>query len=132
MSDSVNHPPTVPILVLEDDEHVGDLIATVLNEVPGWAATVVTDASAAVTTLQQVAIKAILPDINLPGISGLELLSLLRADPAWREPPVILMSANEHQAGIRETVSEGLAVTFLAKPLDLDVLIETIETALSV
>ena len=67
MSDLVDHLPTVPILVIEDDEHVGDLIATVLNEVPGWAATVVTDASAAVATLQQVAIKAVVLDINLPG-----------------------------------------------------------------
>ena len=130
MSDLVDHLPTVPILVIEDDEHVGDLIATVLNEVPGWAATVVTDASAAITTLQQVAIKAVVLDINLPGISGLELLPLLRADPAWREPPVILMSANDHQPGIREAVSEGLAVTFLAKPLDLDENIEVVQAAL--
>lgn len=130
MSDPVDHPATVPILVVEDDEHVGDLIATVLNEVPGWAATVVTDASAAVATLQQVAIKIVLLDINLPGITGLELLPLLRADSAWRDPPVILMSANENQPGIREVLSEGMAATFLAKPLDLDVLIDTIQTAL--
>jgi len=29
VSDSVDHPATVPILVVKDNEHVGDLIATV-------------------------------------------------------------------------------------------------------
>jgi CheY-like chemotaxis protein len=120
----------VPILVVEDDEAVGDLIATVLNEVPGWSATVAADAAAARSTLQQVEIKVVVLDINLPGITGLELLPLLRADPAWRDPPVILMSANDQQPGIREAVSGGFAATFLAKPLDLDALVEAIQTAL--
>jgi CheY-like chemotaxis protein len=56
---------------------------------------------------------------------------MLRADPAWRDPPVILMSANEYRPGIREALAEGLAVIFLAKPLDLDVLNETIQRALT-
>ena len=32
-------------------------------------------------------------DVNLPGISGIELLELLRRYAEWREPPVILMAA---------------------------------------
>jgi CheY-like chemotaxis protein len=131
MSDDLDHLTTMPVLVVEDDEHVGELIATVLNEIPGWAATVVTEASAAVATVQQVEIKVVVLDINLAGITGLELLPMLRADPAWRDPPVILMSANEHQPGLREALAEGLAVAFLAKPLDLDVLIETVRRALT-
>jgi two-component system chemotaxis response regulator CheY len=131
MSDDLDHLTTMPILVVEDDEHVGELIATVLNEIPGSAATVVTEASAAVATVQQVEIKVVVLDINLAGITGLELLPMLRADPAWRDPPVILMSANEHQPGLREALAEGLAAAFLAKPLDLDVLIETVRRALT-
>jgi CheY-like chemotaxis protein len=68
-------------------------------------------------------------DINLPGISGLELLGLLREEPAWREPAVILMSANEHQPGIREALADGTAFAFLTKPLDLDDLIDAIRRA---
>jgi DNA-binding response OmpR family regulator len=54
---------------VEDDEHVGELIATVLNEIPGRAAMVVTDAAAAVAMVQQVEIKVVVLDINLPGIT---------------------------------------------------------------
>src|SRR3712207_8861553 len=52
-------------------------------------------------------------DVNLPGISGLELLSILRQDPSWDEPPVILMSANVEQPGILAAVREGLVTKFL-------------------
>src|SRR3954449_13372294 len=90
---------TLSILVVEDDEAVAELIRTVLNDVPGWGATVVHDASAARAVFQHVRIEVLVVDVNLPGISGLELLTLLRTDAHWNEPPVILMSANSGQVG---------------------------------
>ena len=70
-------------------------------------------------------------DVNLPGVSGLELLDLLHSDPYWNKPPIILMSANPEQAGIREAVRDGSATTFLRKPFDVDQLIQEIQKACS-
>ena len=74
---------TLSILVVEDDEAVAELIRTILNDVAGWGTTVVHDASAAREVLRHVRIEVLVVDVNLQGISGLELLVLLRQDPHW-------------------------------------------------
>ena len=80
---------------------------------------------------RHVRIEALVVDVNLPGISGLELLDLLRRDPDWNEPPVILMSAIVTEAEVQEAVGRGVAVKFLPKPFDVDVLVKELEVAVS-
>src|SRR6185295_1109407 len=120
---------TLSILVVEDDEAVAELIRTILNDVPGWGATVVHDASAARTVFHHVRIEMLVLDVNLPGISGLELLSLLHLDPYWHKPPILLISANPEQAGIKEAVRDGSATTILRKPFDVDQLVREVQEA---
>ena len=122
---------TLSILVVEDDHAVAELLRTLLNQVPGWGATVVHDAAAAREVLRHVRIEALVVDVNLPGISGLELLDILRADPQWHEPPVILMSANVSAAEAQDAIRRGVAVRFLPKPFDVDVLVKELEGAVS-
>ena len=79
--------------------HSRQLLRALLNDVAGWGATVVHDAEAAREVFCHVRLEVLVLDINLPGISGLELLELLLCDPRWNEPPVILLSANANQPG---------------------------------
>ena len=121
--------PTLTILVVEDDEAIAELLRTLLNDVPGWGATVVHDAAAAREVFHHVTVEVLILDINLPGISGLELLELLRRDRDWREPPVILMSAAPDRAAIDKVLESGAAIKFLRKPFDVDELIESVRVA---
>ena len=73
---------TLSILVVEDDAATAELVRTILYLVPGWGATVVHDAAAAREVFTHVRIEVLVLDVNLPGISGPELLALLRRDPA--------------------------------------------------
>jgi DNA-binding response OmpR family regulator len=122
---------TLSILVVEDDVAVAELIRTVLNDVSGWGATIVHDASAAREVFRHVRIEVLVVDVNLPGISGLELLELLRNDPQWDEPPVLLMSAHPEQAGIAVAMRDGLVTRFLRKPFDLDHLVAELHAAVA-
>jgi CheY-like chemotaxis protein len=121
---------TVTILVVEDDQAVAELLRALLNDVPGWGATVVHDAAAARAVFRHVRVEVLVVDVNLPGISGLELLQLLRSDPGWRDPPVVLVSAEPNQAGVAETLAAGAAVRILAKPFDVDQLVDTVAQAI--
>jgi DNA-binding response OmpR family regulator len=122
---------TLSILVVEDDLAVAELIRTVLNDVTGWGATVVHDASAAREVFRHVHIEVLVVDVNLPGISGLELLELLHKDSHWDEPPVVLMSARPDQAGIAAAMQDGLVTTFLAKPFDVEDLVAEVHRAVA-
>jgi DNA-binding response OmpR family regulator len=120
---------TLSILVVEDDEAIAELIRTVLNDEIGWGATVVYDAAAARQVFRHVRSEVLVIDVNLPGTSGLDLLILLREDPHWHEPPIILMSANAGQPGIRDVVRAGQVTAFLRKPFDPAQLVAEIRAA---
>ena len=122
---------TLSILVVEDDEATAELVRAVLNDVPGWGATVVHDAAAARTVFQHVRVEVLVLDVNLPGISGLELLELFRHDPQWSEPPVILMSANVDQPDLRDVLRHDGALRFIHKPFDVDDLVAAVQRAVN-
>jgi PAS domain S-box-containing protein len=71
----------------------------------------------------------ILMDINLPGISGIQALRLLRADPVTARIPVVALSAN----AIPRDIEKGLAAGFfryLTKPIKVDEFMDTLDLAL--
>lgn len=120
---------TLSILVVEDDRATAELIRTVLNDVQGWGATVVHDASAACEVFRHVRIEVLVVDVGLPGISGLELLAMLRNDPHWQEPLVILTSADADQKVVDDAVRQGPVAAFLRKPFDVEELVQDIQEA---
>jgi two-component system sensor histidine kinase BarA len=122
--------PTISILAVEDDPGVADLLYSLLNDVDGWGATVARDAAAARSTFQQVQIDVLVLDLELPGISGLELLELLHQEPGWHGQPVIIVSANARTPEVVAAVREGRVTESLLKPFDVDRLIGIITEAI--
>ena len=109
------------VLFVEDDELLGKAVFTGLKSehTTDW----VTTAEDAQLSLETGAYDLIVLDINLPGMSGLELLNQLRSQ--GNQIPVLLLTA-------RDTVSqrvEGLdtgADDYLVKPFDFDELLARI------
>lgn len=124
-----SEPSTLSILAVEDDPGVADLLLNVLNDVEGWGATVVHDAAAARSAFQQVQFDVLVVDVELPGISGLELLALLRQDAGWHDQPVIVVSVSARQPEVREAIRTGQVAEALMKPFNIDRLIGLIEEA---
>lgn len=63
----------------------------------------------------------ILSDINMPGMSGLELLSKIRHDYATPPPVVMMVTAYGDEENHRQALERG-ANDFLTKPLDFNLL----------
>ena len=71
----------------------------------------------------------ILMDINLPGISGIEALRILAADPATAQIPVIALSANAIPRDIEKGLEAGF-FRYLTKPLKVNEFMDTLDVAL--
>jgi len=71
----------------------------------------------------------ILMDINLPGISGIEALKILRDDPATAHIPVIALSANAMPRDIEKGLQAGF-FRYLTKPIKIHEFMDTLEAAL--
>jgi PAS domain S-box-containing protein len=73
----------------------------------------------------------ILMDINLPGISGIEALSVLRSDSATARIPVIALSASARPRDIEKALTAGF-FRYLTKPIKVDELMATLDQGLAV
>jgi CheY-like chemotaxis protein len=71
----------------------------------------------------------ILMDINLPGISGIDALGLLRADKATAHIPVIAISANAIPRDIKKGLEAGF-FRYLTKPIKVGEFMDTLDEAL--
>ena len=68
-------------------------------------------------------------DINLPGISGIEALKILREDPATAHIPVVALSANAMPRDIEKGLEAGF-FRYLTKPIKVNEFMETLDVAL--
>jgi CheY-like chemotaxis protein len=99
-----------PILVVDDDRAASRLLALVLDDF-GYEVHATFDAETALKALQTMRPEAIIADVRLPGMSGVELVSRVRRSRGSFAPPIILISAYEEPEGHE-------ADCFFDKPFD--------------
>jgi PAS domain S-box-containing protein len=73
--------------------------------------------------------EVILMDINLPGISGIEALKILRDDPATAHIPVVALSANAMPRDVERGLLAGF-FRYLTKPINVNEFMNTLDVAL--
>jgi PAS domain S-box-containing protein len=71
----------------------------------------------------------ILMDINLPGISGIEAMKILRDDPATARIPIVALSANAMPRDIEKGLAAGF-FSYLTKPIKVKEFMEALDAAL--
>ncbi len=119
---SMAHRAPIDVLVIEDEEHVAELLADVLSD-EGYRVATAGDGLRGLDYVARYRPRVVLCDVMLPGISGVEVLSRLETADDYR-PTVILMSA----AGPPPTRPQ--AVPFIGKPFNLDELVASVRAAL--
>ena len=71
----------------------------------------------------------ILMDVQLPGMSGIEALKALRAEPATARIPIVAITASVMQADRQEIMSAGFD-GFIEKPITVKRFLEVVEDVL--
>jgi len=108
----------VSILVVDDDAKTRDLLALAL-ETSGWGVAVASSGENALAMIRATHYDLVLTDVQMPGISGLELCRILREERAHL--PVIVMTGHATMQVAVQALREG-ADDFLIKPIGLPAL----------
>ncbi len=74
--------------------------------------------------------EVILMDINLPGISGVDAMQILRLDPSTTHIPIIAISANAMQRDIEKALEAGF-FSYLTKPIKVGEFMDKLNAALN-
>jgi len=109
------------IFYVEDDQDFAFIMQYAVKEVnDSLTVSVAGDGNSAIAQLQQYADqkhrpKLILLDLNLPGLSGLDVLKLIKEIPFFKYVPVILFSTSDDINDVKTSLEIG-ANAFLTKP----------------
>jgi two-component system cell cycle response regulator DivK len=116
------------VLIVEDNEKNLKLVRDVL-QVKGYETIEAMTGEDGVTLARERKPDLILMDIQLPGMSGIEALKALQADPATARIPVIAVTASVMQQD-RKHITEAGFDAYLSKPLDLREFLATVKKIL--
>ncbi len=114
------------ILVVDDDEKFSNIMIEGIHS-HGYKVIVAHDGSSAVSLAREYKPKAILLDLVLPGLNGIDVLRVLKADLHTRHIPVKVLSFNEADT---DTKKLG-AVDFIKKPVSATVLDDAISSLIT-
>ncbi len=114
------------IWIVDDDEEMTNAIRLMLDLLDCQATGFLNARSAAQALLAGKRPDLMLLDINMPEVSGLDLLEFLRRRPEWKELPIVMLSSEAADVTVDKALEMG-ADGYVMKP----VTIEEIEKALN-
>ncbi|MBD8532461.1 MULTISPECIES: response regulator transcription factor [unclassified Massilia] len=107
--------PAPSVLVVEDDDHISQVLRFMLER-QGYQVVHMADGRAAVQHVAQAPPPGlVLLDVMLPYVDGFEILQRIRATPAWREVPVLMLTAKSSEHDAVRALDAG-ANDFVTKP----------------
>jgi DNA-binding response OmpR family regulator len=104
------------VLAVDDDPAIIDIVTKYLAR-QNIRVISTTDPEMVPALIAQEHPRLIISDIAMPGMTGLQLLQKLKADPATQEIPFILLTSSRTGDDVREGLDSG-AEAYLVKPLD--------------
>ena len=117
------------LLVVDDNEINRDVLSRRLVQ-RGYHVAVAADGRQALEMLMTQPFDLVLLDIMMPGMSGFEVLTILREAHSAAELPVIMATASDQSRDIVAAMTLG-ANDYVTKPLDFPVVLARIRTQLS-
>jgi PAS domain S-box-containing protein len=121
--------PRRTLLYVEDNPANLKLVEQLIARRPDMRLLTARDGNVGIQLARAHQPEVILMDINLPGISGIEALKILRADPATAHIPVVALSANAMPRDIERGLRAGF-FRYLTKPIKVDEFMDTLGEAL--
>jgi len=125
-------PPGTPLrtlLYVEDNPANLELVEQLIARRPDMRLLSAAEGNLGIEFARAYQPEVILMDINLPGISGIAAMKILRADPSTAHIPIIALSANAVPRDIEKALEAGF-FNYLTKPIKVDKFMDALDSAL--
>lgn len=116
------------VLIADDEENLRLLLRTALEQ-PGCTILEAADGKTALEMALKTLPDLIILDWMMPGMTGIELARVLRADPMTRNTPIILLTARGQDTDREQGLAVGVTA-YLVKPFSPLEFIEKVEQVL--
>ncbi len=114
-------------LVIDDSKISADILCKLI-ELLDVRARAAYGARAAILAIQEQPPDIVFVDINMPGLSGYEVLGFIKRDPATENIPVVVVTADDETDTKAKALQEG-ALALLVKPVVLESLEDILKLA---
>jgi len=118
----------IKVLVVDDDEMNRDMLSRRLKRA-GYQVQTAIDGYKALAAVRAEEFDLVILDIAMPGISGIEVLRILRESYSTNELPIIMATAHSASEDVVEALDLG-ANDYVTKPIDFPVLLARIHSHL--
>jgi PAS domain S-box-containing protein len=119
------------VLYVEDNPANLDLVEQILARRSNVRLLSAANASIGIEFARSHLPDVILMDINLPGMSGLDAMTILRAVPCTAHIPIVALSANAIPRDIEKGLEAGF-LDYITKPIKVSAFLQTLDAALLV
>jgi two-component system chemotaxis response regulator CheY len=118
------------VLIVEDSKAIRSLIRIALEEEGGFFTTEANNGFEALRTLPSRAFDLIITDINMPDINGLELISFVKSNAAYKDIPLLIVSTEKTEEDKKRGMALG-AMGYIVKPFRKEDLIALVRKAIA-
>ena len=117
------------IWIIDDDEEMARAVGLMLKLLDCKATAFLNARSAVQSLLSGTKPELMIVDINMPEVSGLDLIEFLRRS-EWKSMPIIMLSSEASDTIVEKAMSAG-ADTYVTKPVTIEELEKALDFALS-
>jgi two-component system cell cycle response regulator len=117
------------ILLIDDDELILLSLESLL-ESEGYEVVTASSGAEALKTASAQTFDVFILDVIMPGMSGFEVCTALRAMDTYGHVPIVMLTAKSTDADRERGLASG-ATRFLPKPIDPDKLLEILQSVLA-
>ncbi len=117
------------VVVVDDEPAIVEVVCDVLDEADVTAVACLSG-SGALACITRARPHAVILDVQMPGVDGIEVFQRMRADPATSTIPVIFFTANADKLTQRLPDYNSRGAELLPKPFHVDKLLDLVNKAL--
>lgn len=114
-------------LVIDDNRHTADSLCQLLS-LFDLDARPAYGPRAAMLAFRELVPDIVFLDLNMPGVSGFEVLGFLKREPRLLNTPVVVVTAEEERITVNRAIQEG-ALAVIIKPASVEALEDVLQKA---